>query len=431
MRTTNTFGIQFIIRMNKLKENLAPIYCRVTVDSHRVEISLKHWIDPKDWNSAKGMARGSREEIKSLNHFLEEVKARLMECYQEMQIQKQLITAEAIKNKFCGNDVSSGHEQIKEDIDNLKKNNFNAIYVKASEINEEVLNVCDQTGVYVMVDITPGDYLEPAYPATLTDILTQLLFMHNNHPSLTCWVLRDVEDHLPRYDEIFKVLTMHSVVPVMIITSDHERLKPVWNRAVIAGIEYAGGTDILGEIKKYVDYPFILFNKSDDWQSLKLENYINRMAHGNPTNLQGIVFNKTGFTHIEEEQSGFDTLKYKLADVEMEWISNTQYSIYFKNNYQYTNLSEFTFALELFQGDKRVSAKSLNDIDLAPGKSTLYGASLDYSVDVGEVYELRITCRLRNDKPWAVRGHIINQKSVWIGKNEELELKHILHNNAN
>lgn len=104
MRTTNTFGIQFIIRMNKLKENLAPIYCRVTVDSHRVEISLKHWIDLKDWNSAKGMARGSREEIKALNHFLEEVKARLMECYQEMQIQKQLITAEAIKNKFCGND---------------------------------------------------------------------------------------------------------------------------------------------------------------------------------------------------------------------------------------------------------------------------------------------------------------------------------------
>lgn len=44
MRTTNTFGIQIIIRINKLKENLAPIYCRVTVDSHRVEISLNNWL---------------------------------------------------------------------------------------------------------------------------------------------------------------------------------------------------------------------------------------------------------------------------------------------------------------------------------------------------------------------------------------------------
>src|SRR5690606_10007498 len=91
-----------------LKDNLAPIYCRVTVDSRRVEISLRQWIDPKDWNSVKSTARGSREEIKVLNHHLEEVKGRLMECYREMQIEKQLITAEAIKNEFLGND-QQGH----------------------------------------------------------------------------------------------------------------------------------------------------------------------------------------------------------------------------------------------------------------------------------------------------------------------------------
>lgn len=104
MRTTNTFGIQFIIRMNKVKDNLAPIYSRVTVDGRRVEISLKKWIDPKEWNNKKGLAKGTREEIKSLNHYLEEVKAKLMNCYQEMQIHKQFITAEAIKSKFLGAD---------------------------------------------------------------------------------------------------------------------------------------------------------------------------------------------------------------------------------------------------------------------------------------------------------------------------------------
>lgn len=104
MRTTNTFGVQFITRTNKAKDGLLPIYARVTVDGRRVEISLKRWIKPGDWNGSKGMAKGSREEIKSLNHYLDEVRARIMECYQEMQVQKRLITADAIKSMFLGTD---------------------------------------------------------------------------------------------------------------------------------------------------------------------------------------------------------------------------------------------------------------------------------------------------------------------------------------
>src|SRR5574344_196030 len=104
MRTTNTFGIQFIIRKNKAKEELAPIYVRVTVDARRVEISLKRWINPEDWDSIKGKAKGSRSEIKSLNHYLEEIRSRLVENYQELQVQKQLITAETIKNLLLGLD---------------------------------------------------------------------------------------------------------------------------------------------------------------------------------------------------------------------------------------------------------------------------------------------------------------------------------------
>ncbi len=104
MRTTNTFGIQFIIRKNKAKEELAPIYVRITVDARRVEISLKRWINPNDWDSIKGKAKGSKEDAKSLNHYLEEVRTRLVENYQELQVQKQLITADTIKDLFLGLD---------------------------------------------------------------------------------------------------------------------------------------------------------------------------------------------------------------------------------------------------------------------------------------------------------------------------------------
>ena len=104
MRTTHTFGVQFIVRMNRAKDGLVPIYVRVTVDGCKVEISLKRFIDPVCWNAKKGMPRGSRDEIKALNHFLEQVKAKLLDCYQGMQLQDQFVTAETVKNKFLGLD---------------------------------------------------------------------------------------------------------------------------------------------------------------------------------------------------------------------------------------------------------------------------------------------------------------------------------------
>ncbi|EOZ95348.1 putative transposase [Indibacter alkaliphilus LW1] len=104
MRSTNTFGIQFIMRLNKAKNNKAPIFVRITVDGDRKEISLKRWINVNDWNNQKGMAKGTREEIKSLNHYLESIKAQMVENYQKLKIQKKLVTADAIKDMFLGID---------------------------------------------------------------------------------------------------------------------------------------------------------------------------------------------------------------------------------------------------------------------------------------------------------------------------------------
>jgi hypothetical protein len=41
--------------MNKVKDGFAPIYPRVTVDARRIEISLKRFIDPVEWNGKKGV----------------------------------------------------------------------------------------------------------------------------------------------------------------------------------------------------------------------------------------------------------------------------------------------------------------------------------------------------------------------------------------
>jgi integrase/recombinase XerD len=102
MRANNTFGIQFILRMNRSKNESAPIYARISVNSKRIEISLKRSIKIENWNNLKGQAKGSTSETKALNTYLDQVRNRLFECYQELNLKKQLITAEAIKNLYCG-----------------------------------------------------------------------------------------------------------------------------------------------------------------------------------------------------------------------------------------------------------------------------------------------------------------------------------------
>ncbi len=100
--TKNTLGIIFYLKRQKSKNGKAPIYARITVDGKRAEISIKKDIEINNWNYVKGLAKGKGEEIKSLNTYLEQIRSRMVECYQNLQLKKQPITAEAIKNLFLG-----------------------------------------------------------------------------------------------------------------------------------------------------------------------------------------------------------------------------------------------------------------------------------------------------------------------------------------
>ena len=59
----STFGIHFVLRMNKVINGKAPIYSRITVDSKRCEISVKKRIAIEQWNFGKGMAKGIGQEV--------------------------------------------------------------------------------------------------------------------------------------------------------------------------------------------------------------------------------------------------------------------------------------------------------------------------------------------------------------------------------
>ena len=111
MKKINTFGIQFVIRKHRIKDDKAPIYARVTVNRERAEISIKKRIHVDNWNNGRGMAKGKSPEIGKLNSYLEQIRSQLTECYQELVINKEIVTPEAIKNKFLG--VEDSGETLK------------------------------------------------------------------------------------------------------------------------------------------------------------------------------------------------------------------------------------------------------------------------------------------------------------------------------
>lgn len=101
----NTFGVIFYLRKYKVtNDGKTPIYARITVNGHRTDVSVKRSIDPANWNANKGMAKGSKEEVVKLNNYLEQYRSGIVESYQKLLLQKKLITAELVKDKFTGED---------------------------------------------------------------------------------------------------------------------------------------------------------------------------------------------------------------------------------------------------------------------------------------------------------------------------------------
>ena len=104
MKTKNTFGISFFIKKYKLTGEQVPVYVRITVDRKSLDMSVKRKVPLRNWDEGKGGIKGSKEAVKALSAYLDQVRVRLYECQQELEKERKLITAEAIKQRYPGQD---------------------------------------------------------------------------------------------------------------------------------------------------------------------------------------------------------------------------------------------------------------------------------------------------------------------------------------
>ena len=105
-----TFGLLFYIRRDKLnKRGEAPVFMRLTINGERADASIKRFIEPHAWNSAKGKANEKSRGGKDLNLYLNAISANILRIQRDLELDKKEVSAQIILNRYLGKEQSDRH----------------------------------------------------------------------------------------------------------------------------------------------------------------------------------------------------------------------------------------------------------------------------------------------------------------------------------
>jgi len=107
MKTKSTFTVIFFTRKSRSNNSLLSIYVRITVKGKRAEMSLKRSVPKNQWDNTKNRGRGNTEKIRILNAYLNQVYNKLLECHKELLEEDKVVSSDAIKSRYLGEDDNS------------------------------------------------------------------------------------------------------------------------------------------------------------------------------------------------------------------------------------------------------------------------------------------------------------------------------------
>ncbi len=101
-------SILFYAKRAKTSINgLVPIYMRITIEGKRLEISSKRFVSPEKWNKELGRMKGNSEEARSINSYLDILKAKVHDAQKEIVQESNLVTIETLKSKLLGTETKN------------------------------------------------------------------------------------------------------------------------------------------------------------------------------------------------------------------------------------------------------------------------------------------------------------------------------------
>lgn len=99
MNEKNTLTINFYLKKSRVnKEGKSPVVARITLNGKRLEISTGRSIEDNRWNTAKGVAKGNKEDIARLNSYLSNFHAKIADVYEDMKARKLKMTIEQLRD---------------------------------------------------------------------------------------------------------------------------------------------------------------------------------------------------------------------------------------------------------------------------------------------------------------------------------------------
>lgn len=105
-----TFRLLFYIRRDKTnKKGEAPVFMRLTINGERADASIKRFIEPHAWNSAKGKANEKSRGGKDLNLYLDAISANILRIQRDLELDKKEVSAQIILNRYLGKEQSDRH----------------------------------------------------------------------------------------------------------------------------------------------------------------------------------------------------------------------------------------------------------------------------------------------------------------------------------
>ena len=117
------FSVLFFIKRSKLLKNgEAPVRVRVTYDRLYVELQLKRSVKVPLWSQEKEKSTGKDRNSAELNHYIDALRVKFYQIYQDLELEEKIVSARAIVNRYQGKDETfkTLYNVFKEYNDNLE-----------------------------------------------------------------------------------------------------------------------------------------------------------------------------------------------------------------------------------------------------------------------------------------------------------------------
>ena len=338
-------------------------------------------------------------------------------------------------------------ERMVQDILLMKQHNFNAVRTSHYPNDPLWLELCDELGLYVIDEANieshelweKGIYIadDPAWTNAFVARGVAMVERDKNHPSIILWSMGNETGLGRSFDAMYAAmkaidptrpihyesrnpayaptLSSYDIISTMYPTVEHilDLMNQDTTRPVII-CEYAHSMgNGLGDFRTYWDaydkYPRLQGGFTWDWvdQALRHPGPDGRMLWNWVNTIDGANANDGLVNADRMPQPELQEARKVLQPVKIEDVDVAAGRLRLRNAYDFVSLSRLSLSWRLLSDGIEVrSGKYAGSLDIGPGKER----EIVLPFDVGQIparHEgvLEVSLTLRDDQPWASRGH--------------------------